>query len=207
LWELSGVLIAITNISDHEITVGVTTASLFETKPHHQKIEIVDPQRIDYIRRERQIWDITYKRPWLANIQKTRTVRGFVPAQGHDLFRGPNIFGIYGDWGGQSRELPEKLTLELSPERLQEQKQLSLDPSLIHSAEANFQELTTFTLSPFETRTGELFFMNPRSEQVLLKVPVGNTVFEFPFKCRIRRIALNDDTAPILTSLLANPVR
>jgi len=197
LWELMGVLIAITNVTNHRINVGVTTAFLFETKPHHNQLQMVDPQRIDYIRRERQMWDITYKSPWLANIQKTRTVRGFVPTQGHDLFRGPNIFGIYGEWAGAGRILPEKMTVEISPERVWQQAQTTLDPSIMHSAEINYAGLTTFQLEPFESRTGVLFYMNPRSDEVLLKVPVGNVQFQFPFHCRKRRIA-NLEKLPVL---------
>jgi len=200
LWELMGVIISITNVSDHRIDVGVTTAYLFETKPHHAKLEMVDPTRIDHIRRERQIWDATYKCPWLANIQKTRTVRGFVPTQGHDLFRGPNIFGIYGEWAGAPRILPEKMSVDISPEQVWRQAQTDIDPSIIHSAEINYQGLTTFQLEPFESRTGILFYMNPRSDEVLLKVPVGNVQFQFPFHCRKRRMAnLND--LPILNTL------
>jgi tetratricopeptide (TPR) repeat protein len=199
-WELMGVIISITNVSDHRIDVGVTTAYLYETKPHHAKLEMVDPMRIDHIRRERQIWDATYKCPWLANIQKTRTVRGFVPTQGHDLFRGPNIFGIYGEWAGAPRILPEKMTVDISPEQVWRQAQTSIDPSIIHSAEINYQGLTTFQLEPFESRTGLLFYMNPRSDEVLLKVPVGNVQFQFPFHCRKRRMA-NLDELPILATL------
>jgi tetratricopeptide (TPR) repeat protein len=201
LWELIGVIISITNVSDHRIDVGVTTAYLYETKPHHSKLEMVDPMRIDHIRRERQIWDATYKCPWLANIQKTRTVRGFVPLQGHDLFRGPNIFGIYGEWAGAPRILPEKMTVDISPEQVWRQAQTSIDPSIIHSAEINYQGLTTFQLEPFESRTGLLFYMNPRADEVLLKVPVGNVRLEYPFHCRKRRMA-NLDDLPILARLI-----
>lgn len=189
LWELMGVLITITNVSDHRIDIAVTTAYLSETNPRKCPLEMVDPTRIDRTRRELQIWDITYKRPWLANIQKTRTNRGFVPAHGHDLWRGPNEFGIYGAWGSAPKVLPEKLSLELSPEQLQEQAAEPLDTSMVHSADANFQGMTTVSLEPFESRTGVLFFMNPRSLEVSLKVPVGNVLFKFPFKCRKRRIA------------------
>jgi tetratricopeptide (TPR) repeat protein len=189
LWELMGVLITITNVSDHRIDVAVTTAFLSETKPRNVPLEMVDPTRIDRTRRELQIWDITYKRPWLANIQKTRTTRGFVPAHGHDLWRGPNVFGIYGAWGSAPKILPDKFSLELSPEQLQEQANEPLDTSMIHSADINFRGMTTVSLEPFESRTGVLFFMNPRSLEVSLQVPVGNVLFKFPFQCRKRRIA------------------
>jgi hypothetical protein len=166
---------------------------------------MVDPTRIDRTRRELQIWDITYKRPWLANIQKTRSNRGFVPAHGHDLWRGPNEFGIYGAWGSAPKVLPEKLSLELSPEQLQEQAAEPLDTSMVHSADANFQGMTTVSLEPFESRTGVLFFMNPRSLEVSLKVPVGNVLFKFPFKCRKRRIS-DSLNLPILSIAAAHSV-
>jgi tetratricopeptide (TPR) repeat protein len=188
LWELMGTLVTITNVSDHRIDVAVTTAYLRETNPRDVPLEMVDPTRIDRTRRELQIWDITYKRPWLANIQKTRTSRGFVPAHGHDLWRGPNVFGLYGSWGSAPKVLPEKLSLELSPEQLQDQANEPLDTSMVHSADVNFEGMTTVSLEPFESRTGLLFFMNPRSLEVSLEVPVGNVLFKFPFKCRKRRI-------------------
>lgn len=198
LWELMGVLITITNVSNHPMNVAVTSGFLSETIPHHVSLEMIDPTRIDRTRRELQIWDITYKRPWLANIQKTRAARGFVPAHGHDLWRGPNVFGIYGDWDSAPKILPETLSLEMSPELVHEQAKAAMDMSMIHSADVNFRGMTTVSLDPFESRTGLLFYMNPRSLEVLLRVPVGNVEFKFPFKCRKRRIA-EELSLPILS--------
>ncbi|MBZ0187624.1 MAG: hypothetical protein K8F91_15360, partial [Candidatus Obscuribacterales bacterium] len=39
-------------------------------------------------------------------------------------------------------------------------------------------------LEPFESRTGELFYLNQRDADIVIKVPVGNAVFEIPFHAR-----------------------
>jgi len=135
------------------------------------------------------IWRLTANKPWLANMQKTRNIRGLVPAHGHDLFRGPNVFGVYGEWGATSRVLPERFQLEPSPENVEEQAQVIVDPSLVRNNQNKTAGLIPVSLEPFESRTGELFYMNPRCENVLLRVYVGNAVFEFPFKTPKRRTA------------------
>lgn len=192
LWELFGVLISITNVGDYRMHVGlgkpVLTEATNDLPPKYENLEFIDANNIDRIRRERTMWDLTQNRPWLANIQKTRNQRGFVPAHGHDLFRGPNIFGIYGHWGALPRELPDKFMLEPSPERVQYQAEVQIDPGLVQSSAINVKGLTPVDLEPFESRTGELFFMNPRCERLLLKIPIGNVVVEIPFSAQRRRI-------------------
>lgn len=193
LWELMGVLISITNTNDERVLLGLdkinldqTSLNLNDTTRH--PLTFVDPNSIDRIRRERVMWDLTMNRPWLANIQKTRSVRGLVPRQGHDLFRGPNIFGIYGDWAAAERVMPGRLESQASPERVQYQLEAKLDSGLIHSNSIKMTGLVPVSLDPFESRTGELFYLHPRCESVLLTVRVGNTSVQLPFKLRKRRI-------------------
>lgn len=189
LWELMGVLISITNIGDKKVDLGLGTARLTELTEPRKPLPLIEPNTIDNRRRERTMWDLTYNRPWLANIQKTRTFRGFVTPRGHDLFRGPNIFGIYGKWGGTPRILPpEKLLLQRSPEQLEEQAQVLVEEDLVRSRNQSALGLTPVTLEPFESRTGVIYYLNLRKEDVLLTVPVGNAVFEFPFKLVKKRI-------------------
>jgi hypothetical protein len=121
-------------------------------------------------------------------MQKTRSQRGFVPKQGHDLFRGPNVFGIYGEWNALPRELPSKLMLEPSPERVQYQAEPIIDPGLIRSSTVKLRNLVPVNLEPFESRTGELFFLNPRCEKLLLNIPVGNVLYQIPFNAKRKRI-------------------
>lgn len=193
LWELAGVLISITNTGDERIILGLDKVTLeklsedpFNTQ--RQVVEAVNPYNIDRIRRERGMWDLTMNRPWLANIQKTRSVRGLVPAHGHDLFRGPNIFGIYGDWGAVSRVMPETLASQPSPERVQYQAEHTVDgQGLIRSNTIKTVGMVPVSLEPFESRTGELFYIHPRCD-ILLTVRVGNTSVEIPFHTRKRRI-------------------
>ncbi|MDR3616809.1 MAG: tetratricopeptide repeat protein [Candidatus Obscuribacterales bacterium] len=193
LWELEGVLISITNTGDQRVTLGLGKPTLFsqstdEFAPRTQKMEFIDPNGIDKIRRERGMWDLTQNRPWLANMQKSRSQRGFVPSTGHDLFRGPNVFGVYGEWNALGRDLPQTLMLEPSPENVQYQAEVVVDPGVVHSSQGKMPNLVSITLEPFESRTGELFFLNTRPEKMLLKVPVGNVMYEIPFSARRKRI-------------------
>lgn len=195
LWELFGILVSVTNVGDHKKDLGLGKVALLRTNgnisdPKAEKLELVAHDHIDVKRREMDIWRLTYNRPWLANMQKTRNVRGLVPAHGHDLFRGPNVFGIYGEWNATNRVLPEKFALEPSPEQVEEQAEAIVDPSLVRSRNLNAPGLIPVSLEPFESRTGEQFYMNPRCENVLLRIWVGNTSFEFPFKMPKKRTAI-----------------
>jgi len=191
LWELIGVLVCVTNVSEHTLNIGlghpkIERIDLDQYAVIKQAMEEVDPKRIDRIRRERQMWDLTRNRPWLANMQKTRTLRGLVPEIGHDLFRGANTFGVWGDWNAQQKTMAtDKFTQQYSPEQLQLQSQQVADPI---KARDEIPGLPFETLDPFESRTGELFFMNPRAEKVLVTVPIGNATIEVPFNCHKRRI-------------------
>lgn len=187
-WEIVGVLICITNIGDKRVDLGLGKANLLEFPEPHKPFLLIPENTFDYRRRERTMWDYTYNRPWLANIQKTRVVRGFVPSKGHDMFRGPNIFGIYGKWGGTQRILPpEKFMLNRSPEELEEQAQAVIEEDLVHSRNQGAFGLVPITLEPFESRTGQLFYLNTRKEEVIVKVPIGNVIFTFPFHAPKRR--------------------
>lgn len=187
-WEIVGVLICITNIGDKRVDLGLGKASLTEAAEPYKPLLLVPENTFDYRRRERTMWDYTYNRPWLANIQKTRVVRGFVPSKGHDMFRGPNIFGIYGKWGGTQRILPpEKFMLNRSPEGLEEQAQAVVEEDLVRSRNQGAFGLVPVTLEPFESRTGQLFYLNPRKEELMITVPVGNVIFTFPFHAPKRR--------------------
>ncbi len=193
LWELLGVLICITNVTEQREEVGlgkvVVELAKEEANTRAQVIHEVDPKGIDRIRRERNMWDLTQNRPWLANIQKTRTVRGLVPPHGHDLFRGPNVFGIYGEWPGVSHLKPARAGILPSREGLQYEAEVVVEqPALVRSGQGKMSGLVPIVLEPLESRTGELFYLNPRGEDVLIKVPVGNATFEFPFHCRKKRI-------------------
>jgi tetratricopeptide (TPR) repeat protein len=193
LWELYGVLISITNTGEERINAGLGKpmmygASADKASAHFDKLQNIDPASIDRLRRERNMWDLTMNRPWLANMQKTRSQRGFVPKQGHDLFRGPNVFGVYGEWNALPRDLPSKLMLEPSPERVQYQAEPIIDPGLVRSSTVKLRDLVPISLEPFESRTGELFYLNPRCEKLLLSVPIGNVVYQIPFSAKRKRI-------------------
>lgn len=196
LWELLGVLITVTNVGDHQAefdlgSVRMEKVDLRNLNSQAQIIRPVDPKGIDRIRRERTMWDLTHTRPWLANIQKTRAMRGLVPASGHDLFRGPNVFGVYGEWKAVSHIVPERIAAINSRESIEvafNDKKASELPGLVSSGESQQAGLTPIKLEPFESRTGELFYLNPRDQDIIVKVPIGNALFELPFHTRKKRI-------------------
>jgi tetratricopeptide (TPR) repeat protein len=195
LWELLGVLITVTNVSDHqqEFELGKATLLELNSEGGHMvpnEVAPVDPKSIDRIRRERVMWDLTHTRPWLANIQKTRTVRGLVPPYGHDLFRGPNVFGVYREWKAVSHIVPARVSVHDSREGLPGAPGgggVTL-PGLLREGGHSVQDHVPVFLEPFESRTGDLFYLNPRDKDVVLKVPVGNAVFEIPFHTRKLKI-------------------
>lgn len=193
LWELLAVLITITNTSNDQAQFELGKVQLFDVnKGHFSATEIaqIDPNRIDRNRRERVMWDLTHTRPWLANVQKTRTVRGLVPPSGHDLFMGPNVFGVWGEWKAVSHTVPVRVGILPSREGLIAQSdQVKAElPGLLSGGYTKYHGLVPIVLEPFESRTGDLFYLNPRDKDVMLRVPVGNAVFEFPFHTRKLKI-------------------
>ncbi len=199
LWELASVLVCVTNLDDHRRPVGLGTVKAFhaaiDTKCGLTKqlapLTYVDHKIIDRIRRERGMWDLTQDRPWLANIQRTRNIRGLVPPSGHDLFRGPNVFGVWGEWPGVSHTVPTRVSVYPSRENIfnrNEDDDIDTEAGLIRNEGAKHAGLATIALEPMESRTGETFYIYPRGEDILVQVVVGNTTFEFPFHCRKRRI-------------------
>ncbi len=191
LWELLGVLVTVTNTTDHQRELDLGEVELVKVDFQNpnvrpQAIPLIDPESIDRVQKELSIWSLTHTRPWLANIQKTRTVRGFVPSKGHDLFRGPNVFGVYGKWKAVSHTVPQRVGLQPSRERVLDKDSPSEQalPGLLVKGNYKAPGVVPVWLEPFESRTGELFCLNPRDCDVVIKVPVGNAVFELPFHTR-----------------------
>lgn len=200
LWELIAVLMCVTNMDDHRKLVALGKASAFRIEPivkgqaltrKTNSLEEVSHLRIDRVRREANIWDLTSTRPWLANLQKSRQYRGFVPKEGHDLFRGPNLFGVWGEWSGISHITPKGLGNETSREnvylRYQDDDNRS-DTGLIRQEAIRQTDMLPVYLEPYESRTGYLFYLAPRGENIEVDVTVGNTIFSFPFFVNKRRI-------------------
>ena len=196
LWELMGVLVCVTNLSDHqqEFELGPVELLLYDPEDKSKKtqvIEQVNPKSIDLVQKELSMWTKTHTRPWLANIQKTRNVRGLVPPDGHDMFMGPNVFGVYGHWQAISHTVPQRVGVMPSREGLITNagnvKDVAL-PGLLRSGSRQFHGLTPVWLEPFESRTGELFSLNHRDMDIIIRVPVGNAIFDIPFHTRAKHV-------------------
>ncbi|MCA9804794.1 MAG: hypothetical protein KC777_22640, partial [Cyanobacteria bacterium HKST-UBA02] len=109
--------------------------------------------------------------------------------EGHDLFRGPNVFGVYGQWKAVSHTVPERLSIHPSREGLfgSTEDDTALT-GMLRANHSSFKDCFNVTLEPFESRTGEIFYLNPRDQNVIISVPVGNTIFELPFHTRKQKI-------------------
>lgn len=199
LWELAGVLVCVTNTDEHRHVIGLGDVKFYKVEKHPRtginhkltEIPLVDHRIIDRIRRERIMWDLTLNRPWLANMQKSRGYRGLVPQDGHDLFRGPNVFGVWGEWAGISHVVPTRISVLPSRENIlsdDEDEDSNKESGLIRSEGIRQVGLQPISMEPLESRTGELFYLYPRDQDVQIDVTVGNTIFKFPFRCRKRRI-------------------
>jgi hypothetical protein len=201
LWELMAVMVCVTNLDNHKRTIGFGDVNLYRLETDAKSGQVkqvfhipeVNHHTIDRTRRELGIWTLTQNRPWLANMQKDRNMRGLVPSEGHDLFRGPNMFGVWREWGGQSHVLPMRVSVEPSRENVYDEgaEGSPRETGLIRAESSNINKagLQSIILEPFESRTGELFYIYPRGEDtVKVKVEIGNMDFEFPFQCRKHRI-------------------
>jgi tetratricopeptide (TPR) repeat protein len=200
LWELMAVIVSVTNLDDHRRIAGFGDIKLYKIESNNQTgqvkqvtlIPTVDHHIIDRTRRELTIWSLTQDRPWLANMQKNRNARGLVPKEGHDLFRGPNMFGVWCEWGGMSHTVPTKVSVLPSRENVfshEETDDLNHESGLIRNEGSKQAGLMPIALEPYESRTGELFYIYPRGEDTVnVQVNIGNIIFEFPFQCRKQRI-------------------
>ena len=96
---------------------------------------------------------------------------------------GPNVFGVYGKWKAVSHTVPKKVGLYPSRERVLDTPDKSVIPlpGLLHKGDAKNSGIYPVWLEPYESRTGELFCLNPRDIDLLVRVPVGNAIFELPF--------------------------
>lgn len=191
LWELLGVLITVTNTTDQQQQFDLGEVVLKKVNKDNPKrkpaiIPTIDPNAVDRVQKELSMWNFTHNRPWLANVQKTRTVRGLVPFEGHDMFRGPNVYGIYGKWKAVSHIVPKKVGLNPSREHVLDKpnKEEVPMPGLMRNGNSKVGALCPVWLEPLESRTGYLFCLNPRDIDLMIKVPVGNATFELPFHTR-----------------------
>ncbi|MBK9142110.1 MAG: tetratricopeptide repeat protein [Candidatus Melainabacteria bacterium] len=190
LWELVGILVTVTNTEDQqrEFVLGDIVVEKVDKRYPKRRSEVipsVDANSIDRVQKELSIWALTHTRPWLANIQKTRTVRGLVPPDGHDMFRGPNVFGVWGNWKAVSHTVPKLVAITPSREGLQRFDRTEVPlPGLLSRGTHKIAGKYPVYLEPFESRTGELFYLNHRDVDIVIKVPVGNAVFELPFHTR-----------------------
>ncbi|HEY9870259.1 MAG TPA: tetratricopeptide repeat protein [Candidatus Obscuribacterales bacterium] len=175
-----GALISIANTTPHYVDIGVGPVGLEMLRPSTWKFPELELNPIDRCYLERAVWDLTWKRPALANIQRTRASIGRLRGESPDISSdyGGNVFGMYGDWGLGPRSLPEIVNRE----RMHARGESVLLPGVASASSIGVLDLRPVTIAPYESRTGIIFFPYRPFQRAVLKVSIGNACFEFPYK-------------------------
>jgi len=93
---------------------------------------------------------------------------------------------VYGKWKAVSHTVPQKVGLMPSRERVLDRPDQNSQalPGLMLKGNYKAPGVVPVWLEPFESRTGVLFYLNPRDCDVVINVPVGNATFKLPFHTR-----------------------
>lgn len=172
-------LISITNNDSRRVEMGIGGVELKCVKPVFRNIPELHPDNVDRIYWERAVWDLTWKRPVLANTQRTRSSIGFLRGSPPDIADdyGGNVFGTFGRWAAGPRSIPDIVARE----RMHARGESILQPGVALATSIGALKLNPVTLGPHESRTGIVFFENQPFEEAMVRVTVGNSIFEFPF--------------------------
>ncbi len=173
------VLISLKNTSDQPIDLGVGPVNMTVVRPRLKKLERMPPESIDWVQEENTIWDWTHRQPSLAILQQTTMdpARSPVTVPACLECTGGNLWGRYGRW--------EIIGPTNSSAKARAQSQIE---SMLLSGEVRLDTVRALDLSMVHMGAGEsrsglvFFFSNPHAGDVILRVFVGNTTFDFPFK-------------------------
>jgi tetratricopeptide (TPR) repeat protein len=184
--HLVACLVSIANCKKEGAEIGVGPVSLQELLPKQRYLAYIDPGILDLPLEEQHIVTLTWRRHWLNHIQKTRIIPGYIAhgALDPDNFFGNNVFGQYGNWGIAPREKPPVVTRE---QYFQAKREFDLDPETNQVDPVDYLTGSALEYRPVfieagDARTGFIFFQHERFDKACLRVSVGNTIVEFPFK-------------------------
>lgn len=173
--QLLDILISLKNTTKQPLVVNVGPVVLSMLRPRARQLERLDPDSIDSVLEEWSVWSWTYCQPSLSGLQQNT----IVPISGGrtTLSRQPiggNVFGRYGQW-----------TVACAEQSMQIHGKTQLEPAVTGHEQNRFlaplHNPNSFVIGPMESRSGLVFFKNPRGGDVVLRVFVGNASFSFPF--------------------------
>lgn len=184
--NLVSVLISIANCGKERVQVGVGDVRLQMLSPVKKYLVWIDGNILDRTLEEDHVNNLTWRRRWLAHIQKTRRIPGYLKdgALSTDNFFGNNVFGPYGHWPVMAYTDPAVVT--------REQYYFDASDSPTETATGADKVTTAFAnnsgsvlkptfLDPGDARTGVVYFQRERFDSARLQISLGNTIFEFPF--------------------------
>lgn len=171
-----GALVTWRNETGQDLEVGVGPVSLDVVSPKAAHLEQADIDSNMKVLEERTFQWLTRNQPFLTNVQITRRSPKVAPGEMPDLTHnlGGNVFGMYGDWpvsgsGDTDNVSDTHQVVEVT-------REIKASSNLAAS------DLLPVMLKPGESRSGLVFFRDPRFEEARLKLTLGNTTFSFPFK-------------------------
>lgn len=181
--NLVSVLISIANCGRERVQVGIGDVKLQSLSPSKKYLHWVDGNILDRTLEEDHVNNLTWRRMWLAHIQKTRRIPGYLKdgELSTDNFFGNNVFGPYGHWSVMAHTEPAVVTREQYYFDGAEELPSGRPKSVTAFANNSGSILKPTFLDPGDARTGVVFFQRERFDAARLQINLGNTIFEFPF--------------------------
>lgn len=173
------VLISLANCCKNPIQLAVGPVSLVKVKPGRKTLDFCDPGLIDEALEEQVVLDRTWRRRILCHIQKSRLIPGYLKdgVLDPDDFFGNNQWGLYGAWDTHLRDTPPLVPRD---QLFFDDRPRSADQEILLFMRGNAQVRPTY-IETGAARTGVVFFLRERYEDVIVRVFIGNAELRFPF--------------------------
>jgi tetratricopeptide (TPR) repeat protein len=178
--NLIDILISLKNTTDQAIDVGVGPVNLSTVRPKVKQFERFNPDAIDWVLEENTVWDWTHRQPSLAILQQNTIDPGSIATRAPACKECPggNVWGRYGRWDST----PASLSYSTAKNRARSQIESILMAGEVKWDTVRALDMNIVRIGPNESRSGLVYFANPHFGEAILRIFVGNTSFDFPFR-------------------------
>ncbi len=178
--NLIDILISLKNTTDQAIDVGVGPVNLSTVRPRVKQFERFNPDSIDWVLEENTVWDWTHRQPSLAILQQNTIDTGSIATRAPACKECPggNLWGRYGRWDAT----PATLSYSTAKARARSQIESILMAGEVKWDTVRALDLNIVRIGPNESRSGLVYFANPHFGDAVLRIFVGNSSFDFPFR-------------------------
>lgn len=175
------VLISLANCSKSPMAVAVGKVTLEKVNPGRKFLYYCDPAYLDNVLEEDVVLGLTWRRRWLEHIQRSRKIPGYLKngSLDPDDFYGNNVFGVYGGWDSNLRDLPPVVTRE--EYYYESHKHQTPDNDLLAFMRGSASSIRPTIIEPGSARTGLVLFLRDRYDDAEVTLHLGNAVVKFPF--------------------------